>query len=113
MSEISRSFNYFISFESIFGKTERVKQVISLGAQFREGWLISSEVPSFVSQGVDRIISLQPFGCIVNHIIEKGIEKRIKSLYPQVNILSLDFDSSVSDVNVTNRLLLSVDSINN
>ena len=45
--------------------------------------------------------------------VEKGIEKRIKSLCPQMNILSLDFDSSVSDVNITNRLLLFIDNINN
>lgn len=57
------------------------------------------------------MISLQPFGCIANHIISKGIEKKIKSLYPQMNLLSLDFDSGVSDVNVTNRLLLFVENI--
>ena len=95
------------------GKAEKAKQVISLGTQFGEGWLISGEILSFASQGVNHVISLQPFGCIANHIVEKGIEKRIKSLCPQMNILSLDFDSSVSDVNITNRLLLFIDNINN
>ena len=56
-------------------------------------------------------MSLQPFGCIANHIIEKGIEKKIKSMFPSMNILSLDFDSSVSDVNIVNRLLLFIDNI--
>ena len=113
VNEIGKSFNYFIPFESIFEKAEKAKQVISLGTQFGEGWLISGEILSFASQGVNHVISLQPFGCIANHIVEKGIEKRIKSLCPQMNILSLDFDSSVSDVNITNRLLLFIDNINN
>lgn len=113
VNEIGKNFNYFTPFESIFEKAEKAKQVISPGTQFGEGWLISGEILSFASQGVNHVISLQPFGCIANHIVEKGIEKRIKSLCPQMNILSLDFDSSVSDVNITNRLLLFIDNINN
>ena len=109
MNEIGKNFNYFTPFESIFEKAEKAKQVISPGTQFGEGWLISGEILSFASQGVNHVISLQPFGCIANHIVEK----RIKSLCPQMNILSLDFDSSVSDVNITNRLLLFIDNINN
>lgn len=62
-------------------------------------------------QGVRSVISLQPFGCIANHIVSKGVEKKIKSYFPDMNILSLDFDSGVSDVNITNRLLLFVDNL--
>lgn len=57
------------------------------------------------------MISLQPFGCIANHIVSKGIEKRIKSFFPELNILSLDFDSGVSNVNITNRILLFIDNL--
>ena len=66
---------------------------------------------SFAHAGVNNVLSLQPFGCIANHIVSKGIEKRIKTLYPQMNLLSLDFDSGVSDVNVTNRLHLMIDNL--
>lgn len=59
------------------------------------------------------VVSLQPFGCIANHIVSKGVEKKIKELYPQMNLLSLDFDSGVSDVNVTNRMLLFINGIEN
>ena len=62
-------------------------------------------------RGVTHVVSLQPFGCIANHIVSKGIEKRIKRLYPDLNILSLDFDSGVSDVNVRNRVLLFIDDL--
>jgi len=79
---------------------------ISMAAQFGEGWLLPAEIVSFAKEGIYNVISLQPFGCIANHIISKGIEKRIKDLYPEMNLLSLDFDSGVSDVNVMNRLLL-------
>ena len=60
---------------------------------------------------INNVISLQPFGCIANQIVSKGVEKKIRTLYPGMNILSLDFDSGVSDVNVTNRLLLFIDNI--
>ena len=104
---LSRSSTFFLhGFHHI-----RHDIAFSSTSQFGEGWLIAGEMSSFASQGINHVISLQPFGCIANHIVEKGIEKRIKSVYPQINILSLDFDSSVSDVNITNRLLLFVDNI--
>ena len=111
INEIGKEFKYFLPFESIYEKAENAKRVISLNAQFGEGWLIAGEMVSFAARGINHVISLQPFGCIANHIVEKGIEKRIKSFYPQVNILSLDFDSSVSDVNIVNRMLLFIDNI--
>ena len=70
--------------------------------------MLPGEIASFARHGVNNIISLQPFGCIANHIVSKGVEKRIRQLYPQLNLLSLDFDGSVSDVNILNRLLLFV-----
>ena len=66
---------------------------------------------SCARRGVDNVISLQPFGCIANHIVSKGIEKRMKRFFPDLNLLSLDFDSGVSDVNIINRLLLFIDNL--
>ena len=68
--------------------------------------MLPGEIIAYAREGVNNVVSLQPFGCIANHIISKGVEKRIKTLYPRMNLLSLDFDSGVSDVNVANRLLL-------
>lgn len=113
VNAIGRRFRYFTPFDNIFEKAERARPVISLNAQFGEGWLIAGEMATLASQGVAHIISLQPFGCIANHIVEKGIENKLKALYPQLNILSLDFDSSVSEVNITNRLLLFIHSLTN
>ena len=111
VNSMGKDFRYFTPFESIYEKAELAKPIITLNAQFGEGWLIAGELASFARQGVNHVVSLQPFGCIANHIVEKGIEKRVKAMYPQMNILSLDFDSSVSEVNITNRMLLFVDSL--
>ena len=73
--------------------------------------MLPAEIISYANKGVDSVISLQPFGCIANHIVSKGIEKRLKNLYPAINLLSLDFDSGVSDVNIKNRLLLFIDKL--
>jgi len=104
-------FKHFTPFESIFAKADEASRVVSLYAQFGEGWLLPGEVMSMARQGVTHVVSLQPFGCIANHIVAKGIEKRVKKLCPEMNLLSLDFDSGVSDVNVRNRMLLFIDNL--
>lgn len=108
---IAGRFRYFTPFDDIYEKAERARAAISLNAQFGEGWLIAGEILTLASQNVKHVVSLQPFGCIANHIVEKGIENKLKSISPQINILSLDFDGSVSDVNITNRLILFINDI--
>ncbi len=111
VNRIAAGFRYFIPFGDIFEEAENAEKVVTLNAQFGEGWLLPAEIISLVHQGVTNVISLQPFGCIANHVVSKGIEKRIKALFPEVNILSLDFDGGVSDVNIANRLLLFVNGL--
>ena len=111
INAIASRFRYFRPFTNIFEDAKEVNGVVSLAAQFGEGWLLPSDIISMVKQGVNNVASLQPFGCIANHVVSKGIEKKLKKLYPQLNLVSLDFDSGVSSVNVTNRLLLFLDSI--
>lgn len=104
-------FPYFIPFDDIRHEANRAEQVITLNAQFGEGWLLPAEIIAYAQRGVDHVISLQPFGCIANQIVSKGVEKKLKTLYPQINLLSLDFDSGVSEVNLQNRLLLFIDKL--
>ena len=108
---IGSAFRYFEPFNDIFKEAGHATEVTNLNAQFGEGWLLPAEIVSYARHGVNNVISLQPFGCIANHIISKGIEKRLKSAYPDLNLLSLDFDSGVSDVNITNRALLFIDKL--
>ena len=105
-------FRYFVPFNDIFEEAREAGQVVTLNAQFGEGWLLPAEMIMYARKGVNHIVSLQPFGCIANHIVSKGIEKRVKDMYPELNILSLDFESGVSDANVKNRLLLFIDNLN-
>lgn len=111
INQIASRFRYFRPFTNIFEEAKDVNGVVSLAAQFGEGWLLPSEIISLVKQGVNNVASLQPFGCIANHVVSKGIENKLKKLYPELNLVSLDFDSGVSSVNVTNRLLLFLDNI--
>ncbi len=104
-------FRYFRPMEDIFELAEGVKKTIPLYAQFGEGWLLPAEIIAYAHNKADAVISLQPFGCIANHIISRGTENRIKEQFPNLNLLNLDFDSSISEVNVANRLMLLRDSI--
>ncbi len=111
VNKTAAAFKYFTPFNDIFAEADEARKVITLSAQFGEGWLLPAEIMSCARQGVRNVVSLQPFGCIANHIVSKGVEKKIKMFFPDMNILSLDFDSGVSDVNVTNRLLLFIDNL--
>ena len=104
-------FRYFVPFGNIYSEARSVKGMVSPAAQFGEGWLLPAEIVTFAEHGVKNVVSVQPFGCIANHVISKGIEKSLLRRYPDLNLLSLDFDSGVSSVNVTNRLLMFVDNV--
>ncbi|HSQ76890.1 MAG TPA: hypothetical protein VLT13_15115, partial [Bacteroidota bacterium] len=79
-------------------------RVLSLADQFGEGWLIPAEISSLAEEGVEHVVCLQPFGCIANHIVAKGVEKRIRDLYPRLNLLYLDMDAGAGEANLHNRL---------
>lgn len=108
---IGRRFRYYLPFHDIMEEAKVSQEIVSLSAQFGEGWLLPAEVAEYSRQGINHVISLQPFGCIANHIVARGVERRIKQVYPDMNLLSLDFDSGVSEVNITNRLLLFIDNL--
>jgi len=66
--------------------------------------MIAAEVACYARSGVNRIVCVQPFGCIANHIVAKGIEKRLKKIYPDISLLYLDIDGGMAEVNLQNRL---------
>lgn len=78
--------------------------VVSLANQFGEGWLLTAEMIAMLKEGIGEIVCLQPFGCISNHITGRGMEKKLKNMYPHLNLLSLDMDAGASEVNILNRL---------
>ena len=85
---------------------ENGKAFINPGVKMGEGWLLTSEVVSLIKSGVTNVISAQPFGCLPNHIVAKGMVRKIKDQYPLANIVAIDYDPSASKVNQENRIRL-------
>ena len=73
-----------------------------------EGILIPAEIIYQAKHGCKNFIILQPFGCLPNHIIGRGITKRLKEMFPEAQILPLDYDPDVSFANLENRLQMMV-----
>ena len=79
-------------------------KVVSLANQSGEGWLLTAEMIGILNEGTGNIVCLQPFGCISNHITGMGLERKLKEMFPHLNLLSLDMDAGASEVNILNRL---------
>lgn len=107
--QAAQKFPFYRPFADLEKDAENASKIINLAAQFGEGWLIPGEIAAFAENNIHNAISLQPFGCIANHVISKGIEKRIKKNYPKMNLLFLDFDGGTSEANVMNRLHFMID----
>ena len=101
---LCRDYPYYRPFTDIMDIWHLSRKVINSAADFGEGWFLPGEICDLAEHGVNKIVSLQPFGCIANHIISKGIERRYKDLYSNLSLLFLDFDAGTSEANVTNRL---------
>lgn len=82
------------------------EQVVSLGNQAGEGWLLTAEMLELLEIGVNNIVCVQPFGCLPNHITGRGVIKSLKLRYPAANIFAIDYDPGASEVNQLNRLKL-------
>jgi predicted CoA-substrate-specific enzyme activase len=102
--DIMKNYRRFHRHPDIETIARNAQEILSLNHQYGEGWLIAGEVASFVKNGINNVLCLQPFGCIANHIIAKGAEKKMKEMYPQLNLLFLDADAGVSEVNFFNRI---------
>ena len=103
-NDICKPFPFYRPLTNVFGDARLAEQVVNLAGDFGEGWFLPGEICHLAEDGIQNVVSLQPFGCIANHIISKGVEKRLKQVYPQLNLLFLDFDSGTSEANVFNRL---------
>ena len=104
MDNVMKAYRFYEPSESIYTKAEYAKEVIDLSQQFGEGWMIAAEVACYARRGINKVVCVQPFGCIANHVVAKGIEKRLKKIYPDLSILYLDVDGGVAEVNLQNRL---------
>ncbi|WKY48977.1 acyl-CoA dehydratase activase-related protein [Eubacteriaceae bacterium ES3] len=87
--------------------------IISVGNHTGEGWFLSGEICELLDQGVNNIICVQPFGCLPSHVAGKGVLKVIRHLYPQANIVAVDYDAGASEVNQISRIKLMLSQASN
>ncbi len=92
--------------ESIYEIAKEAKKHISVGNQTGEGWFLTGEVANLIEEGVKNILVLQPFGCLPNHVVGKGMIQEFRDSYPGVNIKPIDYDPGASEVNQMNRIKL-------
>ena len=85
---------------------EYASPIVSCGNQTGEGWFLTGEMLELINEGVTNIICAQPFACLPNHIVGKGVIKRIRHDHPDANIVAIDYDPGASEVNQLNRIKL-------
>lgn len=91
---------------------EYASPIVSLGNQTGEGWFLTGEMIELVHSGVKNIVCTQPFGCLPNHIVGKGVIKEIRLEHPDANIIAVDYDPGASEVNQLNRIKLMLSTAN-
>lgn len=85
---------------------KKAEEILSLGNQCGEGWLLTGEMVELIDHGVENIACLQPFACLPNHVTGKGMMKALRKRNPYANIVAIDYDPGASDVNQLNRIKL-------
>lgn len=91
---------------NIWHLEEQVKDVLSIGNQTGEGWFLTAEMIEYIENDIPNIICVQPFACLPNHVVGKGVIKTIRNKYPEANIAPIDYDPGASESNQVNRIKL-------
>ena len=81
-------------------------EIVSLGNQTGEGWFLTGEMLELIHNGAPNIVCTQPFACLPNHVVGKGVIKELRRRYPESNVVAIDFDPGASEVNQLNRIKL-------
>ncbi len=99
----SKHFDAPLHIDEIAKKAEKIT---SLGTQCGEGWFLTGEMMELIDSGTENIVCLQPFACLPNHIVGKGMIKPLRQHNPHANIVAIDYDPGASEVNQLNRIKL-------
>ena len=91
---------------------DMAKEIVSLGNQTGEGWFLTGEMLELIHNGATNIVCAQPFACLPNHIVGKGVIKELRRRYPLANIVAIDYDPGASEVNQLNRIKLMLSTAN-
>ena len=87
---------------------DKASRILSLGNQAGEGWLLTAEMVELIEHGVPNIVCCQPFACLPNHVVGKGMFREMRRRFPQANIVAIDYDPGASEVNQLNRIKLMI-----
>ena len=101
--ERSKRFDTPVSIDDI---AAMAKPILSLGNRYGEGWLLTGEMVELITHGTPNIVCIQPFACLPNHVVGKGVIKKLREMYPEANIAAVDYDPGASEVNQLNRIKL-------
>ena len=85
---------------------DKVQNVLSIGNQTGEGWFLTAEMIEYIENDIPNIICVQPFACLPNHVVGKGVIKTIRNMFPNANIAPVDYDPGASETNQANRIKL-------
>ncbi len=91
---------------SIYKLVEYASPIVNIGNQTGEGWFLTGEMVELIHSGVNNIVCAQPFGCLPNHVVGKGVIKELRKRFPSSNIVAIDYDPGASEVNQLNRIKL-------
>jgi predicted nucleotide-binding protein (sugar kinase/HSP70/actin superfamily) len=105
---LARTNGKFAVPEDVHTLATRAQDIIELGTQAGEGWLLVAEMMELIEHGTPNIICAQPFACLPNHVVGRGMFKELRRRYPHANLVSIDYDPGASEVNQLNRIKLMV-----
>ncbi len=106
MSDAFAASRHFIAPANIDETAKHAAEIVSLGNQTGEGWFLTGEMLELINSGTPNIVCTQPFGCLPNHVVGKGVIKELRRRHPEANIVAIDYDPGASEVNQLNRIKL-------
>ncbi len=106
MRSVLESSKRFSAPSFISEKAKAAAEFLSIGNQTGEGWFLTGEMAELLREGADGIVCVQPFACLPNHIVGKGVIQPIRARFPEANIVAIDYDPGASEVNQLNRIKL-------
>ena len=96
----------------IYKLAAMAEEIVSIGNQTGEGWFLTAEMLELIHTGTNNIVCAQPFGCLPNHVVGKGVIKALRKKHPLSNIVAIDYDPGASEVNQLNRIKLMLSTAN-
>lgn len=103
---LANSKKHYLQPCNIYSLEEKIKDILSIGNQTGEGWFLTAEMIEYIENDIPNIVCVQPFACLPNHVVGKGVIKTIRNKFPNANITPVDYDPGASQTNQANRIKL-------